>query len=267
MVIPHVAGVAGLLRMYFPDCKAFQIRYTMIVTAKDKRNTGYDVNYRYGIVQAKVAFEYLMQNSCDSNELFKEPKGGCAEFLCNENLDCDDGNPDTADGYQSGSFQFAYASDAACDDGDACTTDTCQNGVYSSVLDCVICGGVSSVLDLTTDNYPNETSWDIKDSSGNQDYQGSGYSDGNTLHTTSMCLAFDDYTFTINDAYGDRICCKYGSGGYIIKVDGTAVEDDGKVADKESITFNVNASPDAPTASTALPPSICTQCTNKLIIG
>ena len=158
MVIPHVAGVAGLLRMYFPDCKAFQIRYTMIVTAKDKRNTGYDVNYRYGIVQAKVAFEYLMQNSCDSNELFKEPKSGCAEFLCNENLDCDDGDPDTADGYQSGSFQFAYASDAACDDGDACTTDTCQNGVYSSVLDCVICGGVSSVLDLTTDNYPNETS-------------------------------------------------------------------------------------------------------------
>ena len=82
-----------------------------------------------------------------------------------------------------------------------------------------------------------------------------------------MCLAFDDYNFTINDAYGDRICCKYVSGGYIIKVGGTAVEDDGKVADKESITFNVNASPDAPTASTALPPSICTQCTNNPIIG
>jgi len=42
MVIPHVARVAGLLRMYFPDCKAFHIRYTMNVTAKDKRNTGYD---------------------------------------------------------------------------------------------------------------------------------------------------------------------------------------------------------------------------------
>merc|ERR1712048_835238 len=36
MATPHVAGVAGLLRMYFPDCKAFQIRNAMIVTAKDK---------------------------------------------------------------------------------------------------------------------------------------------------------------------------------------------------------------------------------------
>merc|ERR1711884_286178 len=264
MATPHVAGVAGLLRMYFPDCKAFQIRYAMIITAKDKGNTGCDVNYGHGIVQAKAAFEYLTQNPCDSNESFKEPEGGCAEFSCNEDSDCDDGNPDTADTCQSGSCQYACASDAACDDGDACTADTCQNGVCSSVLDCAICGGgVSSVLELTTDNYPSETSWDIKDSSGNQDYQGSGYSDANTLHTTNMCLASDDYTFTINDAYGDGICCAYGSGGYIIKVDGTAVEDGGEFADKESITFNVNASPDAPTAPPALPPSTCTQCTNN----
>ena len=59
------------------------------------------------------------------------------------------------------------------------------------------------------------------------------------------------------------ICCGYGSGGYIIKVDGTAVEDGGKFADKESITFNANASPDAPTAPPALPSSTCTQCTNN----
>merc|ERR1719293_126055 len=41
MATPHVAGVAGLLRMYFPDCKAFQIRNAMIITAKDKGDTGY----------------------------------------------------------------------------------------------------------------------------------------------------------------------------------------------------------------------------------
>ena len=142
MATPHVAGVVGLLRMYFPDCKAFQIHYTMIATTKYKGNTGCDVNYGHGIVQAKAAFEHLTQNPCDSNELFKEPEGGCAEFSCYEDLDC---------------------------------------------------------------------------------YQGSGYSDVNMLHTTSMCLASDDYTFTINDAYGDGICCEYGGGGYIIKVDGTAV--------------------------------------------
>merc|ERR1711971_1028434 len=163
MATPHVAGVAGLLRMYFPDCKAFQIRNAMIVTAKDKGDAGCDVNYGHGIVQAKTAFEYLQQNPCDSTEPFKEPEGGCAEFSCTEDSDCDDGNPDTINTCVSGSCQTACASDGACDDNDPCTTDTCTDGVCSNVLDCSICGGgVSSVLELTTDNYPGETEWIIK---------------------------------------------------------------------------------------------------------
>merc|ERR1711971_1153380 len=264
MATPHVAAVAGLLRMYFPDCKAFQIRSAMIVTAKDKGDAGCDVNYGHGIVQAKTAFEYLQQNPCDSTEPFKEPEGGCAEFSCSADLDCDDGNPDTVDTCESGSCQHSCASDAACDDGDACTVDTCDNGVCSSVLDCAICGGGAfSVLELTTDNYPGETSWHIKDSSGNEDYQGSGYSDANTLHTTNMCLASDYYTFTINDSYGDGICCSYGNGGYSIKVDGTEVEVGGEFASKESKTFTVNASPvTPPTTPPTLPPSTCTECSN-----
>merc|ERR1711983_521011 len=150
MATPHVAAVAGLLRMYFPDCKAFQIRNAMINTAKDK-GAGCDVNYGHGIVQAKAAYQFLENNPCDPAEGFKEPQGGCAEFVCSEDSDCDDGND--------------------------CTADTCENGVCSSVLDCASCGkGASSVLELTTDNYPGETSWDLKDKSGNTEYQGSGYS-------------------------------------------------------------------------------------------
>merc|ERR1712176_799587 len=97
MATPHVAGVAGILRMYFPDCKAFQIRNAMIVTAKDKGDAGCDTSYGHGIVQTKAAFEYLEANPCDPNEAFKEPEGGCAEFSCSEDSDCDDGNPDTID--------------------------------------------------------------------------------------------------------------------------------------------------------------------------
>merc|ERR1711923_579038 len=85
MATPHVAGVAGLLRMFFPDCRAFQIRNAMIITAKDKGDAGCDVKYGHGIVQAKAAFEYLEANPCDPNEAFKEPEGGCAEFSCSEN--------------------------------------------------------------------------------------------------------------------------------------------------------------------------------------
>merc|ERR1711933_10217 len=178
MATPHVAGVAGLLRMYFPDCKAFQIRNAMIVTAKDKGDAGCDTSYGHGIVQTKAAFEYLEANPCDPNEAFKEPEGGCAEFSCSEDSDCDDGDPDTINTCSSGSCETKCASDAACDDGDECTADTCSDGVCSSVLDCSICGGgASSLLELTTDNYPGETEWDIKNSSGDEKYNGSGYSD------------------------------------------------------------------------------------------
>merc|ERR1711884_732257 len=238
---------AGLLRMYFPDCKAFQIRNAMIATAKDKGDPGCDVKYGHGIVQAKAAFEYLEANECDPNEAFKEPEGGCAEFSCSENSECDDGNSDTIDTCVSGSCQHACASDAACDDEDPCTADTCDNGVCSSVTDCSLCGGgASCVLELTTDNYPGETEWDIKDSSGDEKYNGSGYSDANTLHTINMCLETDEYTFYITDTYGDGICCSYGNGGYKIKVNGEEVVSGGEFGDSETETFTVNASPVAP---------------------
>merc|ERR1712232_1427744 len=167
--------------------------------------------------------------------------------------DCDDGNPDTINTCSSGSCQSACGTDAACDDGDACTADTCSDGVCSNVLDCSICGGgASSMLELTTDNYPGETTWDIKNSSGDEKYNGSGYSDANTLHSINMCLASDEYTFTITDAYGDGICCSYGNGGYIIKVADTEVVNGGDFGDSKTETFTVNGpAPTNPSPTTA----------------
>merc|ERR1712119_135321 len=228
------------------------IRNAMIATAKDKGDAGCDVNYGHGIVQTKAAFEFLEANQCDPNEPFKEPQGVCAEFSCSEDSDCDDGNPDTIDTCDSGSCQHVCGSDAACDDGDDCTADTCTDGVCSSVMDCSICGGGgTSVLELTTDNYPGETEWNIKNSSGDEKYNGSGYSDAHTLHSINMCLASDEYTFTITDAYGDGICCSYGNGGYKITVDDTEVVNGGDFGNSETETFTVNGP--APTNPSAPP--------------
>merc|ERR1712192_239758 len=212
-------------------------------------DSGCDTSYGHGIVKAKTAFEYLEQNPCDVNESFKEPEGGCAEFSCSEDSDCDDGNPDTINTCSSGSCQSACASDAACDDNDPCTVDTCSDGVCSNVFDCSICGGgASSVLELKTDNYPGETEWDIKNSSGDEKYSGSGYSDANTLHIINMCLPSDEYTFYITDAYGDGFCCSYGNGYYKIKVDGTEKVSGDEFGDSKTETFTVNAQPTAPVA-------------------
>merc|ERR1712157_30308 len=99
----------------------------------------------------------------------------------------------------------------------------------------------------------------IKNSSGEEKYNGSGYSDANTLYTINMCLASDEYTFTITDAYGGGICCSYGNGGYVIKVDGTEVVNGGEFGDSETESFTVTAPPTAPVS----PPSPVTTPTGS----
>merc|ERR1712176_464523 len=71
-------------------------------------------------------------------------------------------------------------------------------------------------------------------------------------YTLNMCLEPDEYTFKITDAYGDGICCSYGNGGYVIKVDGTEVVNGGDFGDSTTETFTVNGSP-TPTAPVAPP--------------
>ena len=80
------------------------------------------------------------------------------------------------------------------------------------------CNEVSVTLELRTDTYANETTWEIKNSTGVIVKAGGPYSSGNTLHNISLCLpAGCNYTFTIKDLYGDGICCAYGSGSYTLK--------------------------------------------------
>ena len=76
-------------------------------------------------------------------------------------------------------------------------------------------------LEIRTDNYPTETTWNIKNSAGAILYSGGPYNTPNTLNTISLCLPSACYTFNIIDGYGDGICCAYGSGYYNIK-QGTA---------------------------------------------
>merc|ERR1711902_158342 len=96
---------------------------------------------------------------------------------------------------------------------------------------------------------------DIKNESGEEKYNGSGYSDKNTLYAINMCLESDDYTFKITDTYGDGICCSYGQGGYVIKVDGTEVVSGGEFGDSDTKTFTVSAPPTAPVSPPTAPVS------------
>ncbi len=102
---------------------------------------------------------------------------------------------------------------------------SCETFSYGEVEDYTvnITTGTSTctnvTLTLVLDNYPEETSWTIKNSSGTTVASGGTYGsspDGSTI-TATNCLAAGSYTFTINDAYGDGICCTYGNGSYVLK--------------------------------------------------
>ena len=96
-------------------------------------------------------------------------------------------------------------------------------------------------LNLLTDNYGSETTWNLKDAYGFIVAQGGPYS--NNL-TTSLEIGIPSsnecYTFTINDAIGDGICCAYGIGSYSISDDsGNEIFSGGEFSSTEATTFRV----------------------------
>lgn len=79
--------------------------------------------------------------------------------------------------------------------------------------------GCSNInLSITFDNYPEETRWEIVNSSGGVEFSGGPYSaqaDGSTLNLTG-CIDNGCYTLVFYDSYGDGMCCSFGNGSYTL---------------------------------------------------
>lgn len=100
------------------------------------------------------------------------------------------------------------------------------------------------VLNLTTDNYGDETSWDLKNSAGAILYQGGqagGYPDNTTITENFELEEGDCYTFTIYDEYGDGICCEYGIGSYSLTAGSETIISSGDFAGSESTSFVIGS--------------------------
>jgi M6 family metalloprotease-like protein len=72
------------------------------------------------------------------------------------------------------------------------------------------------LLEITTDDFGGETTWELKDSQNNILFSGGPYASGQ-IFPYSIILPSGDYAFTIYDEYGDGICCDYGSGSYSLR--------------------------------------------------
>lgn len=94
-------------------------------------------------------------------------------------------------------------------------------------------------ISITLDNYPEETSWTISDASGTTVASGGTYgsqADGSTINLEA-CVVDGCYDFTINDSYGDGICCSYGNGSYSVSAGGQTVASGGSFGSSESTNF------------------------------
>jgi len=80
-------------------------------------------------------------------------------------------------------------------------------------------------LHLRTDNNPEETTWDVRNSAGQLIQTGGPYTVPNHTHFDTIYLPGDDcYIYTIYDSGGNGICCSNGNGGYeLIDSEGVSI--------------------------------------------
>merc|ERR1719221_2379755 len=107
--------------------------------------------------------------------------------------------------------------------------------------------GVTLQVNLKTDNYPAETTWSLtRTCSGSESIaSGSEYSSANTDFSTSYCVQDGKFQFTINDSYGDGICCSYGEGSYSVLRQGTVEISGGQFDSTETTSFGSEANCDS----------------------
>ncbi len=90
-------------------------------------------------------------------------------------------------------------------------------------------------IEILTDNWGSETSWELLDENGQVVAEDDGLS-SNTLYTTNVPVySTGCYTFTIFDSYGDGICCAYGYGYYNVYLNGELVATGGDFGSSETV--------------------------------
>lgn len=103
-------------------------------------------------------------------------------------------------------------------------------------------------LTIVLDNYPEETTWDIRDGSNNILASGGPYGnfpDGSTIQE-DICVPSGCFDFTIYDSFGDGICCVYGFGSYELVEDasGSILASGGEFGSAETTNFCVPVNTD-----------------------
>jgi len=218
MASPHVAAVAALAWMYYPECSNERIRLILRYSNEKIDGVNWNPFTGFGLVQAINALALLNEVGCGNGNVAMQAKGGYEQF-------------DT--------YSASCNVDSDCDDGDLCTVDSCSaDGTCTTSMDCAQCQKDALMnINIVTDTYPSETTWDI--TVGSTTYASGGPYAGMMKYSNYVCLPAGSYKFTIYDKFGDGLCCAGGNGSYDLSLDDTVLKVGGSFARGESTSFDV----------------------------
>jgi len=139
------------------------------------------------------------------------------------------------------------------------------SSTFAPSAPCVAACDLTLRLELLTDFWPGETRWAVEQQSRSAcprtPASSGGFAERFTLHDVliadTLCVG-ETYVVTLTDAYGDGICCVWGTGYYRVYVDDVLVESGGDFGFAEPIVFTAGRIPTTaptavPTAPTSLP--------------
>lgn len=95
-------------------------------------------------------------------------------------------------------------------------------------------------IDLFTDSWPQETSWELTFDNGTlvDSVEERYYTGLNTLYSHRYCLHDACYDLTLHDYIGDGMCCSYGEGSYEVKInDDEIIRLGGEFEDSKTMSF------------------------------
>ncbi len=85
-------------------------------------------------------------------------------------------------------------------------------------------GGCTIHLEILTDDFPSETTWELVQEGYGTIASGGPLDAPATLHTWDIPVECQGcFTFTIFDSYGDGICCAFGNGAYSVSFEDSPI--------------------------------------------
>jgi len=136
---------------------------------------------------------------------------------------------------------YSCDNDVDCNDDDPCTSDICMIGYCVNEISCDLCGLVPVQLDITTNKYPSETTWDVIDTNSKRRIMNGGpYDESSTNYSSMKCLGLGSYALRVYDSFGDGLVCRYvENSGYSLFLDNKIHAIGKSFKSKEEIQFHI----------------------------